>query len=119
MAVGAPLFKLLPGDSSKPAAAPSPPKSAPATPPPAAPAAQKQQKQQQQPPVAAATQEPDAAGSRGTRRVPLSRMRQRIAQRLKEAQNTAASLTTFNEIDMSRLMKVGRICLIPDARCLI
>lgn len=31
-------------------------------------------------------------------------MRARIAERLKEAQNTAASLTTFNEIDMSNLM---------------
>uniref|UniRef100_A0A0K3CD97 dihydrolipoyllysine-residue succinyltransferase n=1 Tax=Rhodotorula toruloides TaxID=5286 RepID=A0A0K3CD97_RHOTO len=34
----------------------------------------------------------------------MSRMRARIAERLKEAQNTAASLTTFNEIDMSALM---------------
>lgn len=31
----------------------------------------------------------------------MNRMRQRIAQRLKEAQNTYAMLTTFNEIDMS------------------
>lgn len=31
-------------------------------------------------------------------------MRARIAERLKEAQNTAASLTTFNEIDMSHIM---------------
>lgn len=38
------------------------------------------------------------------RRVPLSRLRQRIAERLKEAQNTAAILTTFNEVDMSRVM---------------
>ena len=30
----------------------------------------------------------------------MSRMRQRIAQRLKDAQNTSAMLTTFNEIDM-------------------
>ena len=30
----------------------------------------------------------------------MSRMRQRIAQRLKDAQNTNAMLTTFNEIDM-------------------
>ncbi|GAA6053052.1 hypothetical protein JCM3770_000361, partial [Rhodotorula araucariae] len=36
--------------------------------------------------------------------VKMSRMRARIAERLKEAQNTAASLTTFNEIDMSALM---------------
>ena len=34
----------------------------------------------------------------------MSRMRKRIAERLKESQNTAASLTTFNEIDMSPLM---------------
>ncbi len=34
-------------------------------------------------------------------RVPMTRLRSRIAQRLKDAQNTAAILTTFNEIDMS------------------
>ncbi len=32
----------------------------------------------------------------------MSRMRLRIAERLKESQNAAASLTTFNEIDMSK-----------------
>ena len=37
-------------------------------------------------------------------RVRMSRLRQRIAQRLKEAQNTAAMLTTFNEVDMSNVM---------------
>lgn len=37
-------------------------------------------------------------------RVRMTRLRQRIAQRLKEAQNTAAMLTTFNEIDMSHVM---------------
>ena len=37
-------------------------------------------------------------------RVRMSRLRQRIAERLKEAQNTAAMLTTFNEIDMSHVM---------------
>ncbi|ORZ39152.1 hypothetical protein BCR44DRAFT_1427316 [Catenaria anguillulae PL171] len=35
----------------------------------------------------------------------MSRMRLRIAERLKESQNTAASLTTFNEIDMSNLIE--------------
>lgn len=34
----------------------------------------------------------------------MNRMRQRIAQRLKDAQNTNAMLTTFNEIDMSHIM---------------
>ena len=36
--------------------------------------------------------------------VRMSRLRQRIAQRLKEAQNTAAILTTWNEVDMTNLM---------------
>lgn len=36
-------------------------------------------------------------------RIPMGRMRMRIAERMKEAQNTSASLTTFNEIDMSAL----------------
>jgi 2-oxoglutarate dehydrogenase E2 component (dihydrolipoamide succinyltransferase) len=36
--------------------------------------------------------------------VKMSRLRQRIAQRLKEAQNTAAILTTYNEVDMTNLM---------------
>ena len=37
-------------------------------------------------------------------RVPMSRLRRVIAQRLKEAQNTAAMLTTFNEVDMTAVM---------------
>jgi len=37
-------------------------------------------------------------------RVRMTRLRQRIAERLKEAQNTAAMLTTFNEVDMSHIM---------------
>ena len=47
--------------------------------------------------------EPPAAG-RVDQRVPMSRLRARIAQRLVEAQATAALLTTFNEIDMHALM---------------
>jgi len=41
------------------------------------------------------------ASWRGEERVPMTRLRRRIAERLKEAQNTAAMLTTFNEVDMS------------------
>ena len=41
-----------------------------------------------------------------TERVPMSRLRKTIAKRLKDAQNTAAILTTFNEVDMSELIKV-------------
>jgi 2-oxoglutarate dehydrogenase E2 component (dihydrolipoamide succinyltransferase) len=40
------------------------------------------------------------AGTRADQRVPMSRLRARIAQRLVEAQSTAALLTTFNEVDM-------------------
>ena len=39
-------------------------------------------------------------------RVPMSRLRRVIAQRLKEAQNTAAMLTTFNEVDMTAVMEL-------------
>lgn len=38
----------------------------------------------------------------------MNRMRLRIAERLKESQNAAASLTTFNEIDMSSLMEMRK-----------
>ncbi|MDP2833307.1 MAG: 2-oxoglutarate dehydrogenase complex dihydrolipoyllysine-residue succinyltransferase [Pseudomonadota bacterium] len=41
---------------------------------------------------------------RGDRHVQMSRLRQRIAERMKEAQNTAAILTTFNEINMQPVM---------------
>ncbi len=39
-------------------------------------------------------------------RVRMTRLRKRIAERLKEAQNTAAMLTTFNEVDMTNVMAV-------------
>ncbi|GIY14769.1 dihydrolipoyllysine-residue succinyltransferase component of 2-oxoglutarate dehydrogenase complex, mitochondrial [Caerostris darwini] len=45
-------------------------------------------------------------GSRTEQRVKMNRMRQRIAQRLKEAQNVYAMLTTFNEIDMSNIIEM-------------
>ncbi len=44
------------------------------------------------------------APSGGEERVKMSRLRLTIARRLKEAQNTAAMLTTFNEVDMSAIM---------------
>jgi 2-oxoglutarate dehydrogenase E2 component (dihydrolipoamide succinyltransferase) len=46
----------------------------------------------------------DRPMERNERRIPMSRLRQRIAERLKEAQNTAAMLTTFNEINMQPVM---------------
>jgi len=38
----------------------------------------------------------------------MNRMRLRIAERLKQSQNTAASLTTFNEVDMSAVMSLRK-----------
>ncbi|EJP61106.1 2-oxoacid dehydrogenase acyltransferase [Beauveria bassiana ARSEF 2860] len=48
-------------------------------------------------------------GSREERRVKMNRMRLRIAERLKQSQNTAASLTTFNEVDMSNIMDFRKL----------
>ena len=48
---------------------------------------------------------PAEPGSRGEERVRMTRLRQTVARRLKEAQNTAALLTTFNDCDMSAVMK--------------
>ncbi|KAM3919189.1 dihydrolipoyllysine-residue succinyltransferase component of 2-oxoglutarate dehydrogenase complex, mitochondrial isoform 2-T2 [Leptodactylus fuscus] len=47
-----------------------------------------------------------SASARSEHRVKMNRMRQRIAQRLKEAQNTCAMLTTFNEVDMSNIQQM-------------
>lgn len=41
--------------------------------------------------------------------VKMNRMRLRIAERLKQSQNTAASLTTFNEVDMSNIMEFRKL----------
>ena len=49
-------------------------------------------------------QEAAQEGERVERRVPMTRMRARIAERLLEVTQTTASLTTFNEVDMSALM---------------
>ena len=43
-----------------------------------------------------------------TERVPMSPLRRTIARRLVEAQQTAAMLTTFNEIDMTRVMALRK-----------
>jgi 2-oxoglutarate dehydrogenase E2 component (dihydrolipoamide succinyltransferase) len=49
---------------------------------------------------AIAAQAPAALGARAERRVPMTRLRARIAERLVQAQSTAAMLTTFNEVDL-------------------
>lgn len=85
--------------AAAPAAAPTP-----SQPKPAAPAPPK--------PKPAVPTKPDAGvnvlGSREDVRVPMTRMRQTISKRMKEAQNTAALLTTFNEIDMTNIMNLRK-----------
>ena len=53
-----------------------------------------------------------APGNRTEERVKMSRLRQTIATRLKEAQNTAALLTTFNDVDMSAV-SVPSLAFLP------
>jgi 2-oxoglutarate dehydrogenase E2 component (dihydrolipoamide succinyltransferase) len=80
--------RILKGDALAAAAAPPAPRAAPAAPAPAA-----------------APAAPRATGPR-EERVKMTRLRQTIARRLKESQNTAAQLTTFNEADMTAVMAV-------------
>ena len=56
------------------------------------------------PAVAASANVSADASGKPVERVKMSRLRQRVAQRLKESQNTAAILTTFNEVDMTNVM---------------
>ena len=63
--------------------------------------------QQQQPasaPTASVAAPVVSSVGRNDRRVPMSRMRAKIAERLKQAQNTAALLTTFNEVNLKPMM---------------
>ncbi len=55
-----------------------------------------------------ATPTPQMDVEPGVRRVPMSRLRQRIAERMVEAQQTAAILTTFNEVNMQAVMDLRR-----------
>jgi 2-oxoglutarate dehydrogenase E2 component (dihydrolipoamide succinyltransferase) len=74
----------------------------------AAPTASPQARAPSPPPPASPTPQakapPPVAGERREERVKMSRLRQTVARRLKEAQNTAAMLTTFNDVDMSAVM---------------
>ncbi|MGB2450734.1 MAG: 2-oxoglutarate dehydrogenase complex dihydrolipoyllysine-residue succinyltransferase [Porticoccaceae bacterium] len=56
------------------------------------------------PAAASAVEDTMPAGERVERRVAMTRMRSRIAERLLDVTQTTASLTTFNEVDMSALM---------------
>jgi 2-oxoglutarate dehydrogenase E2 component (dihydrolipoamide succinyltransferase) len=83
--------QVLKGDVLSAVAAPA---QAPASPAPAAPA----------PAPAQARAPSPATDAEREERVRMTRLRLTIARRLKEAQNTAAMLTTFNEVDMSEVM---------------
>ncbi|PYI26546.1 putative dihydrolipoamide succinyltransferase [Aspergillus indologenus CBS 114.80] len=86
--------------------------SAPKAPTPEKPAAKANEPKKSQP-AAPKSQAPEdskpSIGGREERRVKMNRMRLRIAERLKQSQNTAASLTTFNEVDMSSLMEFRKL----------
>lgn len=56
-------------------------------------------------PTAAPAAPAQSGGARGTERVKMTRMRQTIAKRLKAAQDNAALLTTFNDVDMSAVIE--------------
>jgi 2-oxoglutarate dehydrogenase E2 component (dihydrolipoamide succinyltransferase) len=57
-------------------------------------------------PKPAAAAAPAFEGERPEKRVPMSRLRQTIAKRLVQAQQTAAMLTTYNEVDMGAVMEL-------------
>ena len=98
----APEAKPVPEPAPKPAPAVAP------EPPPAAKLESAPTTKAAQAPASSVPSSPcppcDKVPARTERRVPMSRLRQRIAERLKEAQNTAAMLTTFNEINMQPVM---------------
>lgn len=104
-----------PGEGGAPAAAePAPAAAAEATPAAAALAAPKPAPKpaaKAEAPKAASqasTASPPSSPERGERREKMSRMRQAIARNLKESQNTLAMLTTFQEVDMSGLIKMRK-----------
>ncbi|KAK6543208.1 2-oxoglutarate dehydrogenase complex E2 component [Orbilia ellipsospora] len=72
----------------------------------------KEQKQHSKPQTttvssgAASSPGTEGIGNRGEQRVKMNRMRLRTAERLKQSQNTAAALTTFNEVDMSAIVNI-------------
>ncbi|XP_076943491.1 dihydrolipoyllysine-residue succinyltransferase component of 2-oxoglutarate dehydrogenase complex 2, mitochondrial-like [Bidens hawaiensis] len=78
-----------PPPSSPPTSETQPPKAAP-----------------KQPPSKPSATEPQLPPKDRERRVPMTRLRKRVATRLKDSQNTFALLTTFNEVDMTNLMKL-------------
>ncbi|STO56985.1 2-oxoglutarate dehydrogenase complex dihydrolipoyllysine-residue succinyltransferase [Grimontia hollisae] len=56
----------------------------------------------------AAKEETPALGHRSEKRVPMTRLRKRVAERLLEAKNSTAMLTTFNEVNMKPIMDIRK-----------
>ena len=67
-------------------------------------------------PATTAAPRPARAPAEGEERVKMTRLRATIARRLKEAQNTAAMLTTFNEVDMGAAMALRASTATPSRR---
>lgn len=59
-------------------------------------------------PAAAAAEPAPVLAARSEKRVPMTRLRKRIAERLLEAKNSTAMLTTFNELDMTPIKKLRK-----------
>ena len=57
-------------------------------------------------PATAPAPSPASLGARPEQRVPMSRLRQRVAERLVQSQSTAAILTTFNEVNMAPVIEL-------------
>ncbi|CAH2220077.1 jg27651 [Pararge aegeria aegeria] len=93
-----------PTPQAPPAPAPAPPKAAPVSSIPVAAIRHAQAIETASVRVPPSDYSKEIVGTRSEQRVKMNRMRQRIAERLKQAQDTNALLTTFNEIDMSHIM---------------
>jgi 2-oxoglutarate dehydrogenase E2 component (dihydrolipoamide succinyltransferase) len=91
--------RVTKGDVLQAAARPASPASA------AAPAAAPRQALQQPPPPIDVD---ELLSGRPEQRVPMSRLRQRVAERLVQSQSTAAILTTFNEVNMAPVMEMRK-----------
>ncbi|KAM3860951.1 dihydrolipoyllysine-residue succinyltransferase component of 2-oxoglutarate dehydrogenase complex, mitochondrial-like [Diretmus argenteus] len=112
---GAAAAKAAPSPAAEAAAAPPPPPpptpvptAMPPVPPVPAQPAQAKPVSAVKPIAAAPPAATSTAGVRAENRVKMNRMRLRIAQRLKEAQETCAMLTTFNEVDMSNIQEMRK-----------
>ncbi len=100
--VGQPVVVVAVGEGSPPAAA----EQAPAKPKTEAPPAAAAKPAPPPPPPQPTAVPSQPANQRIERRVKMTRLRQRVADRLKGAQNTYAMLTTFNEVDMTGIMSL-------------